>query len=127
MSGSVTMGLFPFADASEPSDSSLLGIVEAERERQFSQLVMIPSESIPHPAAVSVLTSALGNIYAEGLPQPLLCPNPRATSRDPARFASWPGPVRRQVRRRWSHPSRRCWHSYPGGTFLRPSRAQDYT
>ena len=61
------MGLFPFADASEPSDSSLLGIIEAERELQFSQLVMIPSESMPHPAAVSVLTSALGNIYAEGL------------------------------------------------------------
>lgn len=83
------MGFFPFADQPEAEKSAILGICEAEHERQFRQLIMIPSESICHPAAAAVLTGGLGNIYAEGLPQPLLCPNPRASARDRARFQSW--------------------------------------
>ena len=57
------MSLFPFADPSQHSGSALLEIIKAERQRQLAQLVMIPSESICHPAAAAVLTDAtLANV-----------------------------------------------------------------
>ena len=83
------MADFPFAGAPDDERSGILAVRDAERERQCSQLVMIPSESICHPRAAEVLAGELGNIYAEGLPQPILCHDPRETAGDEARFGSW--------------------------------------
>ena len=60
------MADFPFAGAPNPECSSILAVCDAERERQRMQLVMIPSESICHPAAAEILSCDLGNVYAEG-------------------------------------------------------------
>ena len=83
------MGSFPFAGRPQAGPSTIASICRTEHERQLDQLIMIPSESICHPEAAAILTSELGNIYAEGLPQPLLCPNPRSSARDQARFQTW--------------------------------------
>ena len=80
---------FPFAAAPEPARSDILRVAEAERERQRRRLIMIPSESICHPAAAEIVAGDLGNIYAEGLPQPVLNHDPRESALDEARFASW--------------------------------------
>jgi len=80
---------FPFGARSDARPSTIESIVDAEHERQLRQLIMIPSESICHPEAAQVLTSDLANVYAEGLPQPILCPNPRESARDEARFRSY--------------------------------------
>ena len=83
------MTTFPFAGKPDSGQSEILDICDAERERQMRQLIMIPSETICHPAAAEVLKTEFGNVYAEGLPQPLLCPDPRPSARDRARFESW--------------------------------------
>ncbi len=69
--------------------SAVLESIERERWRQWRKLIMIPSESICLPEAASVLGSELGNIYAEGYPQPILCQDPRRSALDPDRFESW--------------------------------------
>jgi len=86
---------FPFGtssvgigEAGSPG-SNILRIAEAERFRQWRKLIMIPSESICHPAAAEALTGELGNIYAEGLPQPILSHDPREAAADASRFGSW--------------------------------------
>jgi glycine hydroxymethyltransferase len=85
----MTVGHFPFAADPDPSESAILNIVDTERERQWRQLIMIPSESICHPAALELLCSEFNNVYAEGLPQPLLCHDPRESALDEERFWSW--------------------------------------
>ena len=67
----------------------MLDVVRAEHERQLRSLIMIPSESLCHPEAAAVLASDLASLYAEGLPQPILCPNPRESARDEARFQTY--------------------------------------
>ena len=83
------MSGFPFGDKGAGKKSKMAEICETERERQWRQLIMIPSESMCHPAAAEVLSSELGNVYAEGLPQAVLCPNSREAALDEARFQSW--------------------------------------
>src|SRR5208337_3975177 len=83
------MTSFPFAETPDNTKSDILRIAEAERERQWRRLIMIPSESICHPAAAEVLNGELGSIYAEGLPQPALCHDPREVASDEARFQAW--------------------------------------
>ena len=80
---------FPFGGSPDPERSDILRTAEAERLRQWRKLIMIPSESICHPAAAEVLTGELGNIYAEGLPQPILSHDPREAAGDARRFGSW--------------------------------------
>jgi len=80
---------FPFAGNPRKSNSVILEICEAERLRQWRKLIMIPSESICHPAAAEVLSGELANIYAEGLPNLILCHDPRESAADAARFQSW--------------------------------------
>jgi len=80
---------FPFAGEQNQTKSDIVRICAAERERQWRRLIMIPSESICHPAAAAVLAVELGHIYAEGLPQPILCHDPRETASDEARFQGW--------------------------------------
>ena len=83
------MTSFPFAGETDESASAIAEVCRAERERQWRKLVMIPSESICHPAAAEVLSCDLGNIYAEGRPQPILCHDPEDSAFDRARFDSW--------------------------------------
>jgi len=80
---------FPFAGETDDGASAIAEVCRAERERQWRKLIMIPSESICHPAAADVLSCDLGNIYAEGKPQPILCHDPEDSAFDPARFESW--------------------------------------
>ncbi|MDP6438018.1 MAG: serine hydroxymethyltransferase, partial [Candidatus Brocadiia bacterium] len=83
------MSSFPFAGEPDKAASDIVRICAAEQERQWQRLVMIPSETICHPAAAAVLGGALGHIYAEGLPKPILCHDPRPSACDEARFQSW--------------------------------------
>ena len=83
------MSSFPFAREPDAARSGILAVTLAERERQWRKLIMIPSESICHPEAAAVVSSDLGNIYAEGLPQPILNHDPRDSALDCARFGSW--------------------------------------
>ena len=83
------MSDFPFGGSPDEDRSDILRTAEAERLRQWRKLIMIPSESICHPAAAEVLTGDLGNIYAEGLPQPILSHDPREAAADARRFGSW--------------------------------------
>ena len=83
------MTSFPFAGTPDSAKSDILRIAEAERARQWRRLIMIPSESICHPAAAEVLNGELGSIYAEGLPQPVLCHDPRGAADDEALFQAW--------------------------------------
>jgi glycine hydroxymethyltransferase len=85
----MTVGQFPFAADPDRSESDILKVARVEHERQWRQLVMIPSESIGHPAAVELLSSEFNNVYAEGLPSPLLCHDPRESALDEERFWSW--------------------------------------
>lgn len=80
---------YPFGAETCSSRSPFLDILDNERRRQWRQLIMIPSESIGHPAALQLLSSELNNVYAEGLPQPPLCPDPRQSALDEHRFWSW--------------------------------------
>ena len=77
------MAAFPFAGSPARERSDILRVAAAERLRQHMTLIMIPSESMCHPAAAEVLASDLGNIYAEGLPEPLLCHDPRQSAAEP--------------------------------------------
>ncbi len=83
------MTSFPFAGAPDGTRSDILRIADAERARQWRRLIMIPSESICHPAAAEVLNGELGYIYAEGLPQPPLCHDPRDVAADETLFQAW--------------------------------------
>ena len=83
------MTSFPFAGTPDASKSDILRIADAERARQWRRLIMIPSESICHPAAAEVLNGELGSIYAEGLPQPALCHDPRGAAGDETLFQAW--------------------------------------
>ncbi len=83
------MPSFPFANKPDPRKSDILHIGEDERERQWGKLVMIPSESICHPAAAAVLAGEMGHVYAEGLPGPILCHEPREAAADDALFQAW--------------------------------------
>ena len=83
------MTSFPFAGSDRDAPSAIADVCRAERWRQWRTLIMIPSESICHPAAAKVLASDLGNVYAEGQPYPVLCHDPEDSAFDPARFESW--------------------------------------
>lgn len=94
------MPSFPFADKPvlpqsrdgsklQQRKSDILRIGEIERERQWRKLIMIPSESICHPGAAVVLSSEMGHVYAEGLPGPILCREPREVTADDALFQGW--------------------------------------
>jgi len=83
------MSEFPFAGRPDRRQSAVEAACAAERHRQWRALIMIPSESICHPASAALVASELGNIYAEGLPQPLLSHDARQAAHDEARFASW--------------------------------------
>jgi glycine hydroxymethyltransferase len=83
------MSLFPFATSPDAAPSAILSVAAAERRRQARQLIMIASESVCHPEAAAVLKDEFGHIYAEGLPQPILCHDPRDSALDADRFESW--------------------------------------
>ncbi|NLW50525.1 MAG: glycine cleavage system aminomethyltransferase GcvT [Candidatus Brocadiaceae bacterium] len=83
------MSGYPFAARSDGRQSAVNSVCDAERHRQWRTLVMIPSESICHPQSAAPLAGELGNIYAEGLPQPLLSHDARQAAYDVPRFASW--------------------------------------
>ncbi|MBI3830522.1 MAG: serine hydroxymethyltransferase [Planctomycetes bacterium] len=76
-----------------PSRRKLPSMVEetwkAESERQRRELILIPSESICFPECAAAVASDLGNIYAEGQPDPRLSRAPAAMARDGAVFESW--------------------------------------
>jgi len=80
---------FPFAADPYPRASAIQAVCRAERTRQWRKLIMIPSESICHPAVAAVVGGCLSNIYAEGLPNPILCHDPQASAADVQRFDSW--------------------------------------
>ncbi|MBN1673259.1 MAG: serine hydroxymethyltransferase [Kiritimatiellae bacterium] len=69
--------------------SNIQELIADEADRQWRNLIMIPSESICNPAAAEVLASPFTNIYAEGRPEPALLPDPRASSADADRFRAW--------------------------------------
>ena len=56
------MSSFAFAGTPDDTKSDILHIAEAERARQWRRLIMIPSESICHPAAAEVHSGELGSI-----------------------------------------------------------------
>ena len=58
----------PSFPSRSPNASVVEHLIAAERRRQWEKLVLIPSESICHPAAAAVLSSPFGNVYAEGQP-----------------------------------------------------------
>lgn len=60
-----------------------------EVERQASNIVLIPSESMCIPPAAEMVGSEFGNIYAEGYPQPILDHVPRHSAVDALRFGGW--------------------------------------
>jgi glycine hydroxymethyltransferase len=74
---------------SSPAPSTVHAIIAAERRRQYDSLVLIPSESICHPACSEVLASCFSNVYAEGQPSPPLMHDARESAADAERFRSW--------------------------------------
>ncbi|MCW8131878.1 MAG: serine hydroxymethyltransferase [Planctomycetota bacterium] len=81
-----------FADAA-PSKRCPPSLVEetwkAESDRQRRELILIPSESICFPECAAAVASDLGNIYAEGQPDPRLSRAPAAMARDGSVFQAW--------------------------------------
>ena len=47
-------------------DPLIADLVDREAQRQADKLVMIPSESVPHPAVLDALASPFTSLYAEG-------------------------------------------------------------
>lgn len=62
---------------------------KAEADRQRRELILIPSESICFPECAAAVASDLGNIYAEGQPDPRLSRAPASLARDAAVFEAW--------------------------------------
>jgi len=47
-------------------DPLIAELVDREAQRQVEKLIMIPSESVPHPAVLEALASPFTSLYAEG-------------------------------------------------------------
>ncbi len=61
---------FLFHDDLTTLDPDVAHLIDLEKERQARKLIMIPSESNAPGAVREALSSVLGNIYAEGYPNP---------------------------------------------------------
>ncbi len=81
--------MFGTPTSSASRNSVVEEIWQAEKFRQWRKLILIPSESICHPEVAKLLASEFTNLYAEGRPDPILCPDPRHSALDARRFQSW--------------------------------------
>jgi len=71
--GALRASVGPAVESRLRSVDPLIGdLVDREARRQVEKLVMIPSESVPHPAVLEALASSFTSLYAEGYAPPRL-------------------------------------------------------
>lgn len=77
------------SDEAHSIDSRIEDVCRDETDRQWREIVLIPSESICFPEVATVVGSDFGNIYAEGQPGLRLSRNSELLSFDASMFEAW--------------------------------------